>query len=251
MTAARKKKKRARRRPKRRSWLISLTVWFIKCLLLVAIISILVVLPLRWINPPGSMMMVLQRMDAAGKADKAFHLRYRWKDWNQISDHLALAVMASEDQKFPFHHGFDLEAMADAVETRLAGGRLRGASTISQQVAKNLYLWPEKSFVRKGLEAYFTVLIEALLSKRRILEIYLNIAEFGPGLFGAEAASRHYYRKPAIDLHPLQAARLAAILPSPKRYNPRNPSKTVRLRTRWIQKQMRQLGGRKYLTALQ
>ncbi len=160
---------------------------------------------------------------------------------------MPLAVIASEDQRFADHHGFDLDSIQDAVEDHERGRRLRGASTISQQVAKNVFLWPGRSFVRKGLEAYFTVLIEALWPKRRILEVYLNVAEFGDGLFGVEAASQRYFKKPASRLSLEEAAVLAAVLPNPHRLRAGRPSAYVEERRDWILRQMDQLGGVAYM----
>jgi monofunctional biosynthetic peptidoglycan transglycosylase len=170
-------------------------------------------------------------------------IQHRWVDWPQISPHLKVAVIASEDQKFPEHHGFDLESINDALEERERGRRVRGASTISQQVAKNLFLWPGQSWVRKGFEAYFTVLIETLWPKRRILEVYLNIAEFGTGVFGVGAASEVYFHKRAARLSAPDAALLAAVLPNPKRLRVAAPSRYVRSRQDWILGQMRGIGG--------
>jgi monofunctional biosynthetic peptidoglycan transglycosylase len=170
-------------------------------------------------------------------------IQHRWVDWPQISPHVKVAVIASEDQKFPEHHGFDLESINDALEERERGRRVRGASTISQQVAKNLFLWPGQSWVRKGFEAYYTVLIETLWPKRRILEVYLNIAEFGTGVFGVGAASEVYFHRRAARLSAPDAALLAAVLPNPKRLRVAAPSRYVRSRQDWILGQMRGIGG--------
>ncbi len=175
-------------------------------------------------------------------------------NYEKISSRLAVSAVAAEDQKFPTHHGFDLESIADAMaknakRTRRAK-RPRGASTISQQVAKNLLLWPGRNFVRKGIEAYFTVLIETLWPKRRILEVYLNIAQFGPQIFGAEAASRKFFGKPASQLTSREAALLIAVLPNPKRMNARNPSAYVERRANEIERAANQLGGSDYLRDL-
>lgn len=170
-------------------------------------------------------------------------IQHRWVDWPQISPHVKVAVIASEDQKFPEHRGFDLESINDALEERERGRRVRGASTISQQVVKNLFLWPGQSWVRKGLEAYFTVLIETLWPKRRILEVYLNVAEFGTGVFGVGAASEVYFGKRAAQLSAPDAALLAAVLPNPKRLRVAAPSRYVRSRQEWILGQMRGIGG--------
>jgi monofunctional biosynthetic peptidoglycan transglycosylase len=247
MTATRKRRRKKRSPKKNKSWVRLLTVGILGILLGLVIISFLLVLTLRWINPPTSMMMTLQRCEAARHHRKDFRIDYRWVNWEQIALHLPLAIIASEDQKFPIHHGFDLEAIADAVKTRMDGGRLRGASTITQQVAKNLFLWPGKSLSRKGIEAYFTTLIEIFWSKRRVLEVYMNIAEFGDGIFGAEAACQRYFGKPASHIHLWDAARLAAVLPDPKAMNPKRPSAYVYKRAQWIQRQIYQMGGKQVL----
>ncbi|HEY7753599.1 MAG TPA: monofunctional biosynthetic peptidoglycan transglycosylase [Steroidobacteraceae bacterium] len=164
--------------------------------------------------------------------------RHDWVPWEQISRHAAAAVIAAEDQKFLEHDGFDFEAIDQALADAKRGRRMRGASTISQQVAKNLFLWPGQSWLRKGLEAWFTLCIETLWTKRRILEVYLNSAEFGRGVWGVEAASRAYFGKPAARLNRPEAALLAAVLPSPKRFRAANPSPWVRQRQDWILWQM-------------
>jgi monofunctional biosynthetic peptidoglycan transglycosylase len=177
-------------------------------------------------------------------------LWHEWVSWGEISGHVAVAVIAAEDQKFPLHDGFDFTAIDKALYDAGRGRRQRGASTISQQVAKNLFLWPGHSWVRKGLEVWFTIWIETLWPKRRILEIYLNSAEFGRGVWGVEAASRKYFGKPAARLNQPEAALLAAVLPSPKRMHAANPSAYVRSRQDWILKQMRRLGGARLLESL-
>ena len=156
---------------------------------------------------------------------------------------MAVAVIASEDQKFPEHWGFDVEAIEKAYALNQHSHRVHGASTISQQVAKNLFLWSGRSYFRKGLEAYFTVLIETLWPKRRILEIYLNTAQFGHGVYGAEAAAQHFFHKSADRLNRSDAALLAAVLPSPERWSPAAPSRFVQQRRDWILGQMQALGG--------
>jgi monofunctional biosynthetic peptidoglycan transglycosylase len=157
-------------------------------------------------------------------------------------------MVASEDQKFPFHHGFDVDAIQDAIDAADEGRRLRGASTISQQTAKNLFLWNGRSFVRKGLEAYFTVLIEMSWPKRRILEVYTNIVELGDGVYGVGAASDAFYHTPPSRISTVQAARLAAVLPNPRKLRVDKPSAYVDRRTAWIAQQMSQLGGTAYVT---
>lgn len=175
-------------------------------------------------------------------------MRQTWVDWNEISPQLAIAVVAAEDQNFPHHSGFDFGSIRAAVRERQR--RRRGASTISQQVAKNLFLWPGRSWVRKGLEACLTLYIEVLWPKRRILEVYLNIAELGPGIFGAEAAARSFFDRPASRLSARQAALLAAVLPSPRRMSATQPSAYVRRRVEWIERQVEQLGGVGYLSGI-
>jgi monofunctional biosynthetic peptidoglycan transglycosylase len=156
-------------------------------------------------------------------------------------------TVAAEDQKFPHHHGFDVQAIQDAMDEADEGERLRGASTITQQTAKNLFLWGGRSFVRKGLEAYFTVLLELEWPKRRILEVYLNIAEFGDGVYGAEAAANQFFHKPASQLSAHEAALLASVLPNPKKLHAERPSPYVQRHSEWIERQVRQLGGTAYL----
>jgi monofunctional glycosyltransferase len=214
------------------------------------VLSVGAVLAFRWIDPPTSAFMIRERIIAPDAGAKTYAIRYRWVDWANTSPHLKVAVIAAEDQNFPAHYGFDLKSINDALVDRQRGRRVRGASTISQQVAKNLFLWPDQTWLRKGLEAYFTVLIETLWPKQRILEVYLNIAEFGRGVFGVGAASDVYFHKPAGRLSPYDAALLAAVLPSPKRMRVNAPSSYVRSRQQWILGQMRGLGGTALLQEL-
>ncbi|TCV95722.1 monofunctional biosynthetic peptidoglycan transglycosylase [Luteibacter rhizovicinus] len=211
-------------------------------------LSCFVVLALRFIPPWTSAMMMERRVDAVLQGEKDFTLRHRWVAWSQVSSQVPLAMVAAEDQKFPFHHGFDVDAIQDAIDAADDGKRLRGASTISQQVAKNLFLWNGRSFVRKGLEAYFTVLIETLWPKQRILEVYMNIAELGDGVYGVGAASDAFYRQSPAQLSQSQAARLAAVLPNPRKLRVDAPSAYVQRRTTWITQQMAHLGGPDYVT---
>lgn len=232
----------------------SLPVRVLRALALLAfamvLLSSVTVFALRWIDPPTTAFIVRDRIVASGRHDKSYAYRHRWVDWQAISPHMKVAVIAAEDQTFADHDGFDFKSIDKALEERERGRRVRGASTISQQVAKNLFLWPRQSWVRKGLEAYFTVLIEALWPKRRILEIYLNVAEFGKGVFGVGAASETYFRKPAARLSSYDAALLAAVLPSPKRMRVNAPSGYVRSRQNWIVRQMRMLGEEQVLRRL-
>jgi monofunctional biosynthetic peptidoglycan transglycosylase len=222
---------------KRLAW--SLLWLIVGCIAL----SILNVALLRWVNPPYTSFMAQTQIAAWRKHDRSYVFRHHWADLNQISPNLPLAVVASEDQKFPEHWGFDVEAIEKAYELNQHSHRVHGASTISQQVAKNLFLWSGRSYFRKGLEAYFTVLIEACWPKRRILEIYLNIAEFGYGTYGAEAAAQRFFHKPATRLSRSDSAALAAVLPNPQLLSAAAPSAYVQKRRDWILGQMQALGG--------
>jgi len=211
------------------------------------VLSWLLVLLLRFV-PPWTSAVMLERQAGAWLHDEpGFHLRQHWVPWKRISPYVPLAMVAGEDQKFPFHHGFDFDSIQNAVDAADEGKRLRGASTISQQTAKNLFLWNGRSFVRKGLEAYFTVLLELTWPKQRILEVYMNIAELGDGIYGVDAASETYFHTVPERLSPAQAARLAAVLPSPRRLHADRPSAYVLRRARWIEQQMQQLGGPAYV----
>jgi monofunctional biosynthetic peptidoglycan transglycosylase len=209
------------------------------------------VLLLRWFHPLTSAMMLEARVEALIAGESDYRTDFEWANLEEISPHAAIAVIASEDQQFPFHAGFDFKSIREAVRASERGKRLRGASTISQQVAKNLFLWSGRSYVRKGLEAYFTVLIEAMWPKERILEMYLNVAQFGRGVYGVEAAAHRFYRKPASRLTSYEAALLAAVLPNPVRLRVEKPSRYVLSRRDWIRDQMRDLGGTSYLQALE
>ena len=216
------------------------------CLLLLAAClgaPLAVVLVLRWAPPPTTAFMLRDTLASAADTRAPERMPYRWTNWGGIAPHAALAVIASEDQKFPDHNGFDVEAIRMALGDALQGERLRGASTISQQTAKNLFLWPGRSLFRKGLEAYLTVLIELCWSKRRIVEVYLNVAEFGTGVFGITAASERFFDKRPHELSADEAALLAAVLPYPSGWRVDDPSPRVRRRQAWIRAQMSRLGG--------
>jgi monofunctional biosynthetic peptidoglycan transglycosylase len=214
------------------------------------VITAACVLTMRWVNPWTTAFIVQDRFTAWRQNDKTYVYRRQWIELARIAPPMRIAVVASEDQKFPDHWGFDFAQIEDALDDRDHGRRTRGASTISQQVAKNLFLWPGQSWVRKGIEAYLTVLIEALWPKRRILEVYLNVAEFGHGVYGVEAASRAYFKKSAAQLTTYDAALLAAVLPNPLRLNAAAPTFYVRSRQNAIVSQMRRLGGPGYLRNL-
>lgn len=223
--------------------------WVVFIPVLLAALSVLQVVVLRWVDPPFSMVM------AADQAGRWLHgpqhslLAHDWIGREQMAGCVGISLVAAEDQQFPFHRGFDTAAIASALDHNAAGGAVRGASTISQQVAKNLFLWQGRSWLRKGLEAWYTVWIELLWPKARILEVYANIAQMGDGLYGVQAASRRYFGRDAAELNSEQCARLAAVLPSPLRYNAQHPGPYVQRRVRWIQRQVRQLGGASYLEA--
>jgi monofunctional biosynthetic peptidoglycan transglycosylase len=206
------------------------------------VFCVLVVLVFRFAPVPVSGLMVQRRVESWSDA-KPYVSRHRWVPLEQISPNLGAAVIAAEDQNFTEHFGFDWQAIEKAVQHNEHSRRKRGASTLSQQTAKNLFLWNSRSWTRKGLEAWFTLLIEADWPKRRILEVYLNIVEFGDGIYGAEAAARSYFGKPAARLTPAEAALLAAVLPNPRKFHANAPSDYIRGRQAWILNQMRQLGG--------
>ena len=228
------------RRPLRR-----LAKILFRCLLA----SVLLVLVLRWVPPPGSMLMVERKLES-WFSGQPIDLQRDWRPWAELPDELKVAVIAAEDQKFAEHWGFDLDAIRAALAHNERGGSLRGASTLSQQVAKNLFLWSGRSWLRKGLEAWFTVLIETLWPKQRILEVYLNSAEWGDGVFGAEAAARYHFGRSAAQLNAQQASLLAAVLPNPREWSAARPGAYVQRRAAWIRRQMSQLGGSYYLERL-
>ncbi|NTW85078.1 MAG: monofunctional biosynthetic peptidoglycan transglycosylase [Holophagaceae bacterium] len=205
-------------------------------------LNLLLVLIFRFVPVPSSGLMVQRRLEA-WSGDKPYTARHRWVPLEQISPSLGVAVIAAEDQNFADHFGFDWQAIEKAVQHNETSRRKRGASTVSQQTAKNLFLWSSRSWTRKGLEAWFTLLIEAGWTKKRILEVYLNIVEFGDGVYGAEAAARTYFGKPAKRITPSEAALLAAVLPNPRKFHANAPSDYIRGRQSWILNQMRQLGG--------
>jgi len=189
-------------------------------LLLALLGPVVIILPLRLIDPPTSMFMLIRTAERTWARQWPFYPERDFVALGEISVNLQRAAIASEDGQFYVHHGFDFKQIQNAIRTAERGGKLRGASTISQQTAKNLFLCEGGGFVRKGLEAYLTVYLELLLPKDRILEIYLNIAEWGPGIFGAEAAAQHWFKKPAAKLTASEAARLVAILPNPQKWSP-------------------------------
>jgi monofunctional glycosyltransferase len=223
---------------------------FVKLVLSLFLLSIVWVLLYRWVAPPATLHMIKRRAEA-GTAEKPDpEINYRFVTLDEMSDQLPLAVVASEDQLFLQHSGFDVEAILDAFKRNQKGGNIRGGSTISQQVAKNVFLWHGRSYLRKGVEAYFTFLIEVLWGKQRIMEVYLNIAEMGDGVFGVEAASQKYFKKPAKDVGRQQASLLAAVLPNPIKFSAKNPSGYTLNRSKKIARNMRRLGGTSYISSI-
>ena len=197
---------------------------------------------------PFSAVMVERQLGAWLSGDFGYVAHSDWVSMDEISPWMGLAVIVAEDQKFPDHWGFDVSAIEKALaHNERNENRIRGASTLSQQTAKNLFLWDGRSWVRKGLEAGLTLGMETVWSKKRILTVYLNIAEFGDGIFGVEAAAQRYFHKPASRLSLSEAALLAAVLPNPLRFKANAPSGYVRSRQAWIMRQMRQLGGESFM----
>lgn len=231
-------------KPRRRRWLRWIFLWLP---LLFVVASVLQVAVLRFVDPPLTAFMVGRYIEAWGEGDRGFALAYSWRDTDQISKQLPLALVAAEDQNFPAHSGFDFKAIEKARAHNAKGRKVRGASTISQQLAKNLFLWRGRSWVRKGLEVWYTVLIETLWPKERIIEVYANVIEYGDGVYGAQAAARRFYGKDASRLTAAEAARLAAVLPNPRKYSVAKPGPYVQRRSRSIERQMRALGGPAYL----
>jgi monofunctional biosynthetic peptidoglycan transglycosylase len=232
--------------------MVRLLKWIALAILACVVLSVVVVVTLRWVDPPTSAFMLETRLNALSEGDRTYRTDYEWVSLEHISPHAAIAVVASEDQQFPFHAGFDLNSIRESVRASEKGRKkLRGASTISQQVAKNLFLWNGYSFVRKGLEAWLTVLMELTWPKERILEVYLNIAQFGKGIYGVEAAASRFFHKPAARLTSSEAATLAAVLPNPIKMHADRPSAYVTERREQILGQMRALGGASYLQALE
>lgn len=207
------------------------------------VIQLAYVILLRWVNPPLTFTQVGNWLEGHG-------LRRDYVAGNEISPHLKLAVIAAEDQLFAEHNGFDWGSIQKAMQYNKKKKRVRGASTISQQTAKNVFLWQGRSWLRKGLEVYFTFMIELLWSKERILEVYLNVIEMGVGTFGAEAAAQHYFHKPAARLTRMEAARIAACLPNPKKYKVNPASPYITRRANWIVGQMNNLQGDEAVSAL-
>ncbi|MCW3128148.1 MAG: Penicillin-binding protein [Bacteroidetes bacterium] len=216
--------------------------FILRCIIAFFILSIGSVIVFRWLPVPVTPLMLI-RCVQQGMGGKPVRIHKTWEPLDKISPHLQLAVVCSEDQNFISHTGFDIKAIQEDIEYNKTHKDKRGASTISQQTAKNVFLWPSRSFIRKGFEVYFTFLIETFWSKERIMEVYLNVIEMGDGIYGAEAASQAYYKKHAKDLNPNQAAAIASILPGPLLYKISSPPYYVVARQHWIIVQMANFGG--------
>jgi len=238
-------KRQTRRKTKPRRWWLKPFILIRNCIFIFILGSIVLTLSMRWLNPPYTTFMLQQSISA-----KQLAKRIDWVKIRNISPHVLIAVVAAEDQKFPEHHGFDIAAIKTALEKNQTSNVTRGASTISQQVAKNVFLYSGKNLIRKGMEAYFTLLIEALWPKWRILEVYVNVAEFAPNYYGIQNAAALHFAKSAAKINPHEAALLAAVLPNPRRLHASNPSAYVSQRAENIATQIRLLGGSNYLNTL-
>lgn len=214
-----------------------IAMWFI-------IVSIGLVLLFKWVPVPITPLMVIRYFEK----DSPKILKHDWEPIENISKNLQLAVICSEDQNFLKHNGFDIKAIEKAYENNKKGKRIKGGSTISQQTAKNVFLWPQRSWFRKGLETYFTFLIELFWSKERIMEVYLNTIEMGNGIYGAEAAAQHWFKKPASKLSKVEASAIAAILPNPRKYKANPVTNYIASRKNWIMRQMNFYGALNYKT---
>ncbi|MGH7892228.1 MAG: monofunctional biosynthetic peptidoglycan transglycosylase [Thermodesulfobacteriota bacterium] len=219
-----------------KKFLFGVIKFAIKTVLLIFAATIVWAALYRYVNPPLTPLMVIGYFGGKRTVTK------EWSDYKNISNYMKLAVIAAEDQKFPMHEGFDIESIKDAIGDKMSGDRLRGASTISQQTAKNVFLWPSRTWMRKAAEAYFTFLIEKIWGKKRILEVYLNVIETGKGVYGVGKAGEIYFGKSAGNLTKEESALIAAILPNPMRMSAVNPSRYVRERQGWIIGQMDNLG---------
>lgn len=208
-----------------------------KLILGLILFSVFIVVIYKWVPVPATPLMVIRYFENPEES-----VKHDWVSYSEISGYLPLAVLSSEDQNFLKHSGFDMKAIEKAIENNKKGKRVRGASTISQQTAKNVFLWPNRDWFRKGLEAYFTFLMETLWSKERIMEVYLNSIEMGKGVYGAEAAAQYWFKKPASKLSAYEAAAIAAILPNPRVYRANPASNYIQQRKNWIYRQMQNYG---------
>jgi len=214
---------------------------FKKCILYFFAISIISTIIFRFVPIPCTPLMLIRTIEYAFDGDFR-GIQYQWRSKDEISDYMRQAVVAAEDQKFYEHHGFDIEAIKKAIKhNKNSTTKIKGGSTISQQCAKNVFLWQGRNWIRKGFEAYFTILIELFWSKERILEVYLNVIEMGIGVYGTESAAHYYYKKDAIQLSKSESALLASILPNPRKWDPKIPSSYINRRKNWILRQMNNL----------
>lgn len=211
--------------------------FLLKIILCLVLFSLFLVLLFKWVPVPFTPLMGIRSLEYPEE-----NYQHQWVPIEEISPNLQLAVIAAEDQNFVKHNGFDYAGIKKAIEESKQGKRIRGASTISQQTAKNVFLWPQRSWVRKGLEVYFTFLIELIWDKERILEVYLNSIEMGRGIYGAEAAALYWFNKPATQLNASEAAAIAAILPNPREYSANPGSNFIEGRKQWILRQMKNYG---------
>jgi len=211
--------------------------FILKCILWFIALSIVIVIIFKWMAVPITPLMVIRKIERSQKNNNT-GWKHDWVSIDNMSKNIQLAVICSEDQNFLSHHGFDFKAIKKAMENNQKNRRIKGGSTISQQTAKNVFLWPQRSWLRKGLEAYFTFLIELIWSKERIMEVYLNSIEMGNGIYGIEAASQHWFKKPASRLSQQEAAAIAAILPNPRVYKANPASSYIQSRKGWIVRQM-------------
>ncbi|ARK13463.2 monofunctional biosynthetic peptidoglycan transglycosylase [Fibrivirga algicola] len=234
---------------RQRPWLNTAYTLISRTILVLFLASVAWVVILKYVPVWFTPLTISRKLDTIG-TDKSSKIYKTWRPYSEINREAALAVIASEDQQFPYHWGFDFDEIQDAIKENQTRKRPRGASTISQQVAKNVFLWTGRSYIRKGLEVYFTVMIELIWGKKRILEVYLNVAETGPMTFGVEAASQRFYGHSAYTLNRDEAARIAAVLPNPNQFSIKKPSSYIQRRTRQIARQMRALGGQKYIRNL-
>lgn len=212
-------------------FLLKTTLWFV-------LLSVMWVLVYKFVQVPYTPLMAIRYFEA----EISYKTKHQWKSIDEISEEIQLAVICSEDQNFIYHNGFDVKAIKKAYKDNQTGRQIRGGSTISQQTAKNVFLWPQRSWFRKGLETWFTFLIESFWSKERILEVYLNSIEMGNGIFGAEAAARYWFNRSAKNLNREEAVSIAAILPNPRKYKAISVSVYINIRKTWIKEQMRNYG---------
>ncbi len=228
-----------------KSFFQKLKKWILKSIITFFILSVFSVLIFKWIPVPFTPLMLIRNMEHWSKGEKAY-FNHKWISMDEISNNLGKAVIVSEDQKFMQHFGFDIEAMKKAYEKNKKGRRIKGGSTITQQTAKNVFLWPKRSYIRKGFEVYFSFLIEIFWNKERILEVYLNSIEMGNGIYGAEAASQYWFKKSAAKLSNYEAASIAAILPNPRKYKATKSTTYIKNRKNWILTQMNYYGPLKF-----